>query len=514
MIELLETPSFSVAEVGDLMRKINILFLFLLLPKLLFAQPAPVLPARSLVFTHVTVIDVTAALPKSDMTVIVSGNRIVAVARTGKVRLPKNAQIINAEGKFLIPGLWDMHAHTRVDPLTRQIVFRLNIANGVTGIRDMAGDCVGGEDCDGKATFDVHLQWKKDMANGTLIGPRMIVATAFVDGKPPLHSGSMVVSTPEEAREAVRYAKRRGIDFIKVYVKLSRESYFALADEAKKLGIPFAGHVPVLVGAIEASEAGQKSEEHLYGALEACSGREAEFVAAREQLAKTQDVTTDSFGALFQEQISPLSYTSGDCSVFFRTLVKNGTWVVPTFNYWRSIADYYYYGPQRVQDSIRLRYIPVRLKDEWFRQYKSDIEQITEEAAQRSRQKSLKRLSFVKRLHDGGVGILAGTDSDMPFTFPGFDLHDELAMFVEGGLTPLEALQTATLNPAKYLNKLDSFGTVEKGKLADLVLLEANPLDDINNTRRISAVVVDGRYFSNATLKTMLAEVETTASKK
>lgn len=144
------------------MAKINVFFLFLLLSKLLFAQPAPVLPARPLVFTHVTVIDVTAALSKSDMTVIVVGNRIVAVGRTGKVHFPKNAQIIAADGKFLIPG-----------------------------IRDMAGDCVGGDDCDGKATFDVHLQWKKDIANGTLIGPRMIVATAFVDGKPPLHPDSL-----------------------------------------------------------------------------------------------------------------------------------------------------------------------------------------------------------------------------------------------------------------------------------------------------------------------------------
>lgn len=303
------------------MRKITLLFFILLLSGLVFAQPT-VIP---LVFTHVTVIDLTGAPSKSDMTVIVAGNRIVAVGRPGKVRIPKNAQIIDASGKFMIPGLWDMHAHTRADDLTRQFVFPLNIVNGVTGIRDMAGDCIGGGDCDGKATFDVHLQWKKDMSEGKLIGPRMIVGTAFVDGKPPLHPGSMVVSTPEEAREAVRYAKRRGIDFIKVYVKLSRASYFALADEAKKLGIPFAGHVPVLIGAIEASETGQKSEEHLYGALEGCSGREAEFIAARDRLVRTDGITTDAFGDLFEKQVRPLSYTTGDCSVFFRTLVKNGT---------------------------------------------------------------------------------------------------------------------------------------------------------------------------------------------
>jgi imidazolonepropionase-like amidohydrolase len=460
------------------------------------------------------VVDVTGGPPAKDRTVVVSDRRISKIGKTGKVHVPRNAQIIDATGKFLIPGLWDMHAHTRPDALTRQIVFPLDIANGITGIRDMAGDCVGGGDCDGKATFDVHLQWKKDVADGKLLGPRMIVGTAFVDGNPPLHPGSMAVSNPEEAREAVRYAKRRGIDFIKVYVTLSRPSYFALADEARKLDIPFAGHVPALVGAIEAAAAGQKSEEHLYGALEACSGHEAEMVAAREQLAKTEAVTSEAFGALFEQQVSPLTYADGDCADFFRALVQKGTWIVPTFNYWRSIADDYYFGPRRAQDSPRLRYVPASLREEWYRKYQPDFEKITTAVAEKSRQRFLVRLSFVKRLQDGGVGILAGTDSAMPYTFPGFDLHDELAMMVEGGLTPLEALQTATLNPAKYLDQLDTFGTVEKGKIADLVLLDADPLDDIQSVRKISAVVVDGRYLPKVELEKMLAEVEEAAKKQ
>jgi hypothetical protein len=217
---------------------------------------------------------------------------------------------------------------------------------------------------------------------------------------------------------------------------------------------------------------------------------------------------------LFEEQMAPLSYSSGDCSLFFRTLIQKGTWIVPTFNYWRSISDHSYYGPQRMQDSPRLRYIPVSLKEEWLRQYKADFEKIDEEAAQKSRKKFTERLSFVKRLRDGGVGLLAGTDSDMPYTVAGFDLHDELAMMVEGGLTPLEALQTATLNPAKYLGLLSSAGTVAKGRRADLVLLEANPLEDINNVRRISAVVVDGRFLSRAALDQVLSEVEASAGRK
>ncbi len=480
----------------------------------LLAQSGAGSPSRPLVFQHVTVVDVTGGPAAADRTVVVSDHRISEIGKTGKVRIPRGAQIVDAKGKFLIPGLWDMHAHTRPDAMTRQIVFPLDIANGVTGIRDMAGDCVGGGDCDGKATFDVHLQWKKDLADGTLLGPRMIVGSAFVDGNPPLHPGSMAVSTPEQAREAVRYAKRRGIDFIKVYVTLSRPSYFALADEAKKLDIPFAGHVPALVGAIEAAVAGQKSEEHLYGALEGCSGHEAEMVAARDQLAKTEAVTSEAFGALFEEQVSPLTYASGDCTEFFRTLAEKGTWIVPTYNYWRSISDDYYFGPHRAQDSPRLRYIPASLKEEWLRKYQPDFEKITAEVAGKSRVKFLARLSFVKRLQSGGVGLLSGTDSDMPYTFPGFDLQDELAMMVEGGLTPLQALQTATLNPAKYLNRTNDFGRVEQGKIADLVLLDADPLLDIGNVRKISAVVVNGRYLTRADLDKILSDVEAAAKRQ
>jgi len=480
----------------------------------LLAQNVVRSAARPLVFQHVTVVDVTGGPAAPDRTVVVLDHRISEIGKAGKVHVPRGARIVDAKGKFLIPGLWDMHAHTRPDALTRQIVFPLDIANGVTGIRDMAGDCVGGGDCDGKATFDVHLQWKKDIADGKLLGPRMIVGSAFVDGNPPLHPGSMAVSTPEEAREAVRYVKRRGIDFIKVYVTLSRPSYFALAEEAKKLDIPFAGHVPAMVGAIEAAVAGQKSEEHLYGALEACSGHEAEMIVAREQLVKTEVVTSEAFGALFEKQVSPLTYTGGDCAEFFRTLVQKGTWIVPTYNYWRSIADDYFFGSERAQDSPRLRYIPVSLKEEWNRKYQSDFEKITAEVAAKSREKFLKRLSFVKRLQGGGVGILAGTDSDMPYTFPGFDLHDELAMMVDGGLTPLEALQTATLNPANYLSRPNDFGTVEKGKLADLVLLDADPLIDIQNTRKISGVVVGGRYLDRAGLDKILSDVEAAAKRQ
>jgi hypothetical protein len=492
-----------------IMREILVLMLILLLSTVYFAQSSNVRPSHRLVFIHANLIDMTSERVKTDMTIVVKSNRIAEIGKFNSVKIPKNSEIIDASGKFLIPGLWDMHAHTRSDELTRKIIFPLDIANAVVGIRDMAGDCIGKGDCDGKSPFDIHLGWRRDSENGTLIAPRMIIGSAFVDGFPPEHNGSMVVTNAKEAREAVYFAKRRGIDFLKIYGKLSPESYFALAREAKKLGVDFAGHVPALIGAIEASNAGQKSEEHLFGVLTACSGQEADFIEARRKTTAASGF--DAVYSLRSEQEKDRSYAKSDCSEFFHALLKNKTWMVPTYTYWRAIADFSFFDAPRLQEDRNLRYIPVSLTKEWTDMYATFIAETKEEDLVKSRRLFQERLTFVKRLHDAGVKILAGTDSDTPYTIPGFNLHDELKMFVAGGLTPFEALQTATINAAEYQNKLNSLGTIEKGKLADLVLLDENPLVDISSTRQIFAVVLNGRLLNRTTLDKMLADAETAA---
>src|SRR5215471_11759011 len=204
-------------------------------------QPTPSAKPSSLVLSHVTVIDTTGEAAKPDMTVVIWGNRIVAMARSGEIRPPKNAKTVNATGKFLIPGLWDMHVHWY-----EKNYLPLFIANGVTGVRIMWGR-------------PMHHEWRKGIEERTVLGPRMFIASPIVDGPKPLWTTSVAVGNEEEARQAVRKAKQEGADFIKVYSVLPRDAYFAIANEAKVQGIPFAGHVPVVVSVEEASKAGQSS---------------------------------------------------------------------------------------------------------------------------------------------------------------------------------------------------------------------------------------------------------------
>ena len=208
---------------------------------------------KPLVFTHVTIIDVTGAPAKSDMTVAITGNRITELGPSTDMRVPQGAQVVDATGKFLIPGLWDMHVHWyRYD----KAFLQLFPINGVTGVRVMWGG-------------PTHFEWRKEIEEGALLGPRMSIAGNILDGPRPIWPGSMAISNEAEARQAVFSTKQQGYDFVKVYSLLSRDAYFAIADEAKKQRIPFAGHVPQLVTVAEASDAGQKSVEHLTGILAA-----------------------------------------------------------------------------------------------------------------------------------------------------------------------------------------------------------------------------------------------------
>src|SRR3989442_2070552 len=243
------------------MKRAFVLPLLLVLATLLFIQARQRTQPRPLVFTHVTVIDATGAPVKPEMTVVITGDRITEFAPTKTVRVPKDAQVVDATGKFLIPGLWDMHVHWYGYD---KAYLRLFTANGVTGVRIMWG-------------APIHFEWRKEIQEGTLLGPRMVIASTILDGPKPIWPGSIAVANEAEARRSVIKVKREGADFVKVYSLLPRETYFAIADEAKKQGLPFAGHVPFFVSAGEASDAGQRSIEHLTGILAACSAREEEL---------------------------------------------------------------------------------------------------------------------------------------------------------------------------------------------------------------------------------------------
>jgi len=441
-----------------------------------------------LIIHDVTVIDATGAPAQLHRTVIVRDGRIEEVGSSAGGMGGKLAGVhVDGSGKFLIPGLWDMHVHMVFGdwfPRGKEVTLPLFIANGVTGVRDMGGE------------LDVLQQWRKEIAAGTLIGPRIVASGPMLDGPQPRFPSSIAIKTPEDGRRAVDDLKRRGADFIKLQSLIPREAVFAIAEEARKQGIPFVGHVPDSVRASEASNAGQKSFEHLIGIFEGSSPLEDQFIKGPKT--EGQFLST---------------YDPARAAVLFALLAKNHTWQCPTLVWERggNLID-----QTNFARDARAIYVPAYWKDVTWKQFTEQIvhDFNMDDLATRKRFVE-KELEVVNAMHRAGVSFLAGTDTPPGvYIFPGFSLHEELQRFVAAGFTPMEALQTATLNPAKFLGMDDRLGTVEKGKLADLVLLDANPLDDIRNTQKIAGVIVNGRYLSRVDLDRMLAGAETAARAK
>ncbi|HET9408391.1 MAG TPA: amidohydrolase family protein [Candidatus Sulfotelmatobacter sp.] len=438
-----------------------------------------------LAFTHVNVIDTNGGPTQSDMTVIVRGEKIAEVAKSGKARVPAGAHVVDARGKYLIPGLRDMHVHTVFGdwlPRDEKVTLPLFVANGITGVRDMGGD------------LDVLKVWRSQTASGTLLGPRMIIAGPMLDGPVPRFPSSAPVTNAADGRKVVDDLKTQGVDFIKIQSLIPRDGYFAAADEAKKIGITFVGHVPDAVRASEASNAGQKSIEHFTGIFEACTTIEDQLLKGPKSLGR-----------------NVANYDSDHAKAVVALMAKNQTWQVPTLVWERG---------QWLVDDIDLshdpltKYAPAAWKDRTWPMFTRDIlkDMDTDPLPVRKRFVQME-LDMTLAMHRAGVPFMAGTDTAAGVhIFPGFSLHQELALFVQAGLTPMEALQTATLNPAKFLGKQAEMGTVESGKLADLVLLDADPLENIHNTEKIQAVVLAGRFFSRADLDKMLHAVEVAAA--
>lgn len=467
------------------MRRYLLFALFSLLTVAGFAQSST---PSTLTIHDVTVIDATGAPAKPHQTVVVEDGKITAIDSSamrsaGKLR----GKRVDGSGKFLVPGLWDMHVHMVFGdwfPHGREITLPLFIANGITGVRDMGGE------------LEVLQQWRKEIASGKLIGPRIVMSGPMLDGPQPRFPSSIAIKTPEDGRRAVDDLKRRGADFIKLQSLIPRDAVFAIADEAKKQGISFVGHVPDAVRASEASNAGQKSFEHLIGIFEGSSPLEDEFIKG----AKTEKQFLET-------------YDPKRAAALFALLAKNQTWQCPTLVWERggNLIDQTDFA-----SDTRAKYVPSYWKDVAWKRFTEQVEQDfnTDDLATRKRFVE-KELEVVKAMHKAGIPFLAGTDTPPGvYIFPGFSLHEELQRFVAAGFTPMEALQTATLNPAKFLGRENELGTIEKGKLADMVLLDANPLDDIGNTQKIAGVVANGRYYSRADLDQMLAKVEKVASTK
>lgn len=465
----------------------------------------PGVAQNHLAITPVTVVDVTDGSLQAGQTVLVADDRIDAVGPDGEVVVPDGATVVDGTGGYLIPGLWDMHVHlfnqvSRRPP--NEWYFPLLVANGVTGVREMwtkPGD---------RLTL---ADWRARTAAGTLLAPRIAVAGTLVDGPSSLWPTSDRVATAAEGRSIVREIHEAGLN-VKVYDMLPRQAYFAIIDEARQLNLHVAGHIPTLVRAEEALAAGQRTAEHLLQIRESCSSREDEILRERTQLhARPYTMVEDDSLWERHEQIKTETFDRARCVEVARRLAAGSMWQVPTLVNERR----WYYGsaPEYRQDA-RLRYVPAHERKVWQDGYgdydveSDDLASMTYSgpAAELARRWAVVQ-KVVEVLGAEGVPILAGTDLGGPYVYPGFSLHDELELLVEAGLTPLQALQAATLEPARFFEATDSLGTVEAGKLADLVLLNANPLEDITNTQRIRAVIADGRFYDRDALDRLLAEV-------
>ncbi len=348
--------------------------------------------------------------------------------------------------------------------------------------------------------------WNAQIANGELIGPRFMGISSFsVNGSsdrygdyPPFFNAR----TPEEARRLVRYFKQHNLDFIKVYNNILPEPFFALMDEAQKAGIDVAGHRPVRVGATEASNAGMKSFEHARLFLK-------EGYVGAEEFRNREDIDSAYTTEVRREMIEMNDDTvTGD---IFRTFVENGTWFCPTHGTRKRDA---FAGNEDYRNDARLKYIHPFFKKQWD----EDAEDMTAEDPSQSGRKTfmdfyIAGVELTGKAHAAGVNIIAGTDANDTFIFPGSGLHEELRRFVQAGLTPAEALKTATLNPARYFEVLQDFGTVAAGKKADLIILNANPLEDIGNTEAIEFVLFDGNVYTKDALDSMLDFVEKQANR-
>ena len=391
-------------------------------------------PAPEMSICHVTVVDVATGAENKDQTVRLRGNRIVSVAPTEPAD-DAAAGALDAHGAWLIPGLWDMHVH-----IHNTFELPLYIANGVTGVRIMSGD---------KDTRGVRAELARESP-----APDIYLASAIVDGNPPAWPGSIVVKKPADARRAVDDIKASGADFIKVYNRIPRDAYFALAEEAKLQHIDFEGHLPFAISAQEASNAGQRSIEHLGGIAPACSSRQDGLMGDLMRARFFRD-------RLEVEAEGYRTFDQAKCQALFAEFRTNQTWQVPTLTVlrvWGRLDD------SRFTSDPRLAYVGGRTRDRWRERIAPQLRMWSNAEYQMARGVFSAEEHVTGGMFRAGVPMMAGTDAGNPYCFAGFSLHDELALLVESGLSPLAALQAATINPAKFLGRSAELGTVEAAR--------------------------------------------------
>jgi imidazolonepropionase-like amidohydrolase len=439
----------------------------LLMPRAITAAPPP---ASAYAFTNVTVVPMDRNRLIPNQTVIVRGGRIVAMGPARRTPVPRGATIIQGRGRYLMPGLAEMHAHVPPNNNPQEIedVLFLYAANGVTFARSMLG-------------APHHLELRAKAARGEILSPRI-----YTSG-PSLNGNS--VKSPEDGRRMVAEQKKAGYDFLKIHPGLDRPRYDAIAETARRLGLPMGGHVPDAVGLARALEVRQATVDHLDGYM---------------SLLVRDGTPANAAPGFFGLDLTDVADERKIAQVVASTRAA-GTWNVPT----QSLIEHVLLPEPNAAELIRrpeMLYVAPRLRDQWVKA-KGDLQGQPGYTPERARRYVDFRRKLIKALHQGGAGLLLGSDAPQWFNVPGFALHHELRMLVTAGLTPFDALSTGTRNVAKFLGEEGAFGTVAAGKRADLILVDANPLADVGNVQRRAGVMLNGRWLPQSEIQAGLAAI-------
>ena len=442
---------------------------------------------------NIATVDPTVGL-KENQTIVIKDGKILKIAPTAELKLSSKNQIVDGTGKYLIPGLWDSHIHFAYIEEIAPRMFDLFLAYGITGVRDTGGE------------ISFVRKWKDAALANPTDAPRVMIAGPLLDGMPNVYDGSDVGHPPlsvgsnsvEAVANQVESITKIGVDLLKAYEMLTPEQFAMVMKLAKEKGLKVTGHVPLSMDVTSASNAGLNSMEHMRNLELSCASNADELLKLRiAMLAKGKSspggVLRSSIHAA-QREIAVKNYDEKKADEVIQVLLKNQTWQIPTMALNMGGFRALQVRPE-YQESFS--YLPDSIAEAWKKMI-TEFSGVAQSPF--SKQYAQWMMNMVAKIHKAGIPIMAGTDTPIGFLTPGLSLHEELVVLVEAGLTPQEALQTATLNPAKYFNLENELGSIKENMWADLVILTANPLENIKNTQRIDAVVKQGKYYDREAL--------------
>ena len=479
------------------MRKIYFIFIILFLFSCQSKAPSF---QNALCIINVTVIDPIQGQLDDHMVIVQEGK--ISHIGPNDILKTHNSQIINGKGKFLIPGLWDAHVHFAYMEELAPSMLDLFLAYGITSVRDTGGK------------IDWVKKWQNKAQSNPTDAPRVMVAGPLLDGMPNVYDGSSPSRPPlsvglnsiEAINDQIRILDSAGVDLLKAYEMLTPEQFEHILSVAQSKGLPVTGHVPLSMDVISASDMGLNSMEHMRNLELSCASNAEELLEQRKQL--LHEGRNDPGGILrsrlhkAQQQNAVENYDPEQAKIVLAALAKNDTWQVPTLVLNTNSSRRPFADPDW---QSHFAYLPADIEEAWTNQIDRFKEQ---EITDFQKTYTDWKMNMVQNIHETEIPIMAGTDCPIFFLTPGHSLHEELKIIQEAGLSPIEVLKTATLNPAKYFKMEDELGSISSGKWADLLLLNSNPLEDIGNTLDIDAVIKQGKYHSRVDLDGILERLD------